>query len=68
LPSGSLAASRPDFAGSSHRRPLANARDLDPPFPHANSLLINPGARVTEIFLSSNREDQVAESVAPAKN
>jgi hypothetical protein len=29
--------------------------------------LINPGARVTEIFLSLNREDQVAESLAPAK-
>jgi len=46
---------------------LANARDLAPPFPHANSHLINPGARVTEIFLSFNREDQVAGSVAPAK-
>jgi hypothetical protein len=29
--------------------------------------LVNPGARVTEIFLSFNREDQVAGSVAPAK-
>jgi len=47
---------------------LANARDLAPPFPQANSHLINPGARVTEIFLSFNREDQVAESVVPAKN
>jgi hypothetical protein len=37
------------------------------PLPLANSHLVNPGARVTEIFLSFNREDQVAGSVAPAK-
>lgn len=65
--SGCYADIRPEIAGSSLRRPLANARDLAPPFPHANSHLINPGARVTEIFLSFNREDQVAGSVAPAK-
>lgn len=63
-----ITSTRSEIAGSSHRRPLANARDLAPPFPQANSHLINPGARVTEIFLSFNREDQVAESVVPAKN
>jgi hypothetical protein len=30
--------------------------------------LINPGARVTEIFLSFNRKDQVAGRVASAKH